>query len=108
MFKDEFRSMHQVFSEGHKLMTRGILFFGAFAVILSGLIFLFPAFIGAVAATILLLAGRIARVTGYRFWKMGGGGSYNAKPFYPELESAKVRSHRPRHYHFQTIRFTRW
>ena len=108
MFKDEFKYMYQVFSEGHKLMTRGILFFGAFAVILSGLIFLFPAFIGALAATILLLAGLIALVTGYRFWKMGGGGSYNAKPFYPELESAKVRSHRPRHYHFQTIRFTRW
>ena len=108
MFKDEFKYMYQVFSEGHKLMTRGILFFGAFAVILSGLIFLFPAFIGALAATILLLAGLIALVTGYRFWKMGDGGSYNAKPFYPELESAKVRSHRPRHYHFQTIRFTRW
>ena len=108
MFKDEFKYMYQVFSEGHKLMTRGILFFGAFAVILSGLIFLFPAFIGALAATILLLAGLIALVTGDRFWKMGGGGSYNAKPFYPELESAKVRSHRPRHYHFQTIRFIRW
>ena len=108
MFKDEFRSMHQVFSEGHKLMTQGTLFFGAFAVILSGLIFLFPAFIGALAATILLLAGLIALVTGYRFWKMGGGGSYNAKPFYPEFEFAKIRSHRPRHYYFQTIRFTRW
>ena len=108
MFKDEFRYMRQVFSEGHKLMTRGILFFGAFAVILSGLIFLFPAFIGALAATILLLAGLITLVTGYRFWKMGGGGNYNAKLFYPEFEFAKVRSHRPRHYHFQTIRFTRW
>ena len=90
MFKDEFRYMHQVFSEGHKLMTQGTLFFGAFAVILSGLIFLFPAFIGALAATILLLAGLIALVTGYRFWKMGDGSSYNAKPFYPEFEFAKM------------------
>ena len=108
MFKDEFRSMHQVFSEGHKLMTRGILFFGTFAVILSGLIFLFPAFIGALAAIILLLSGLIALVTGYRFWKMGDGNSYNVKPFHPEFEFAKIRSHRPRHYYFQTIYFTRW
>ena len=71
MFRNEFRFTDQLFSEGHKLITRGTLFFGAFAVILAGLIFLFPAFIGILVAIFMLLTGLIALVAGYRFWKVG-------------------------------------
>jgi len=106
MFRNEFRFTDQLFSEGHQLITRGTLFFGAFAVILAGLIFLFPAFIGILVAIFMLLAGLIALVAGYRFWKVGDKTNFNVRPLY--LEFAEIRSHRPRHYHFQTIRFTRW
>ena len=108
MFKDELRSIDQVFSEAHKLMIRGILLFGAFAVILSVPIFLFPAFIGALTATILLLSGLIALVSGYRFWTKGRINKYNTMPFYPDFEFAKIRTHRFRRYRIQTIHFTRW
>ena len=108
MFKDELKSIHQVFSEAHKLMTRGILLFGAFAVILSVPIFLFPAFVGALTATILLLSGLIALVSGYRFWTNGGINKYNTVHFYPDFEFAKTRTHMPRRYRIQTIHFTRW
>ena len=106
MFRNEFRFTDQLFSEGHQLITRGTLFFGAFAVILAGLIFLFPAFIGILVAIFMLLAGLIALVAGYRFWKVGDKKTFNIRPFYSEF--AEIRSHSPRHYHFQTIRFTRW
>ena len=106
MFRNEFRFTDQLFSEGHKLITRGTLFFGAFAVILAGLIFLFPAFIGILVAIFMLLAGLISLVAGYRFWKVGDKKTFNVRPLYPEF--AEILSHRPRHYHFQTIRFTRW
>ena len=106
MFRNEFRFTDQLFSEGHKLITRGTLFFGAFAVILAGLIFLFPAFIGILVAIFMLLAGLIALVAGYRFWKAGDKKNFNVSSVYPEF--AEIRSHRPYHYHFQTIRLTRW
>ena len=108
MFRNEFKFTDQLFSEGHKLITRGTLFFGAFAVILAGLIFLFPAFIGILVATFIFLAGLFAIVTGYGFRKMGDGKNCNVGPFYPEFEFTKVRSYRPHRYYFQTIRFTRW
>ena len=106
MFRNEPKLTDQLFFEGHKLITRGTLFFGALAVSLAGMIFLFPAFIGLLVATFILLAGLIALVAGYRFWKVGDKTNFNVRPLY--LEFAKIRSHRPRHYHFQTIRFPRW
>ena len=106
MFKNESKYIDQLFSEGHELITRGTLFFGAFAVILAGLIFLFPAFIGILVTIFMLLAGLIALMAGYRFWKVGNKTNFNARLLYPEF--AEIRSHRPRHYHFQTIRFIRW
>ena len=106
MFRNEFRFTDQLFSEGYKLITRGTLFLGAFAVILAGLIFLFPAFIGILVAIFMLLAGMIALVAGYRFWKVGDKTTFNATPLYSEF--AEIRPHRPHFYHFQTIRFTRW
>ena len=106
MFRDEFKFTDQLFSEGHKLITRSTLLFGAFAVVLAGLIILFPAFIGILVAIFILLAGLIALVMGYRFWNAGNKNSFYVNSLYPEF--VEIRSHRPRHYHFQTIRFTRW
>ena len=108
MFKNEFRSLYQIFSEEHKLMTRSILFFGVFAVILAGLIFMFPTFTGILVATFIFLVGLLAIATGYGLRKMEDGKYYNVKSFYPEFEFTKVRSHRPRHYYSQTTHFTRW
>ena len=108
VFKNEFRYLCQIFSDELKLMTRSILFFGVFAVILAGLIFMFPAFIGILVATFIFLVGLFAIVTGFGLRKMGDGKNCNIRPFYPEFEFTKVRSHRLRHYYFQTIRFTRW
>ena len=106
MLRNEFKFTDQLFSEGQKLITRGSLFFGALAVILAGLIFLFPAFIGILVAIFMLMAGMIALVAGYRFWKAGDKKTFNSRFRYPEF--TEIRSHSPRHYHFQTIRFTRW
>ena len=106
MFIDEFKFTDQLFSEGHKLVTRGTLFFGALTVILAGLIFLFPAFIGILVAIFMLLAGLIALMVGYRFWKARDEKKFNVIPLYPEF--AKIRSHRSNHYHYQTIHLTRW
>ena len=77
MFRNEFKFTDQLFSEGHKLVTRGTLFIGTFAVILAGLIFLFPAFIGILVAIFMLLAGRIALMAGYRFWRVGNKKNFN-------------------------------
>ena len=108
MLKNEPRYAYQVFSTKHKLITRNIIFFGALAIFLAGLIFLFPAFIGFLVAIFLLATGLIALVAGYCFWKTRDSKSYNMKPFYPEFEFLKIHWHEPTHYHFQTIRLTRW
>ena len=106
MSRNKFRFVDHLFSEGHKLIVRGIIFFGTFALILAGFIFLFPAFIGILVATFMLMAGMIALVAGYRLWKAGDKKTFNSRFRYPEF--TEIRSYRPRYYHFQTIRFTRW
>ena len=108
MFKDEFKSLHDLLSEGHKLVTKSILFFGFFLVILAGLILMFPAIIGTLFAIFILLAGLIALVTGYYFWQIKADKSDNLNPFCTEFNFIKPRYNRPRYYRFQNIRFTRW
>ena len=108
MFKNKSRQAYQMFPRVHKVITRGFLLFGAFAVFLAVLIFLFPATIGFLIATFSLATGLIALVAGYRFWKMRDSKSYNKKPFYPEPEYSKIHCHGPTYYHFRTIRLTRW
>ena len=105
MLRNDFKSTDRVVFEGHKLMTRGILFFGAFAIFLAGMIFLFPAFIGALIATLILLTGLIALVVGYRFWKMNNMET-NISRLHSNFE--KIRSDMPQYYRFRTFRFTRW
>ena len=103
MFENKFRSRQQIFSDGFKLITRSILFFGTFAIILSGFIFLFPAFIGALIAILVLLAGLIALFTGYQLWKTKNMVNYAT---FSEFE--RIRLDRLYHYRPQTFRFKRW
>ena len=105
MLRNEFKSLNQVFSEGHSLVARGILLFGAFAITLAGIIFLFPAFIGSLIAVAILLTGFIALLAGYRLWKMRANKSI-ASPFYQEFES--IHPDKPHPYFFKIIRFQRW
>ena len=95
MFKDEFEFLQDLLSEGHKLVTKSILFFGFFLVILSGLIFIFPAIIGTLFAIFILLAGLVALVTGYQLWQTKANKSYNLNPFYTECNFIKPRYNRP-------------
>ncbi len=107
MQRKNFVSLNQIFSEGHKTLVRSILLFGAFSLVLAGLIFIFPAFIGILLATFLLLTGLITLIAGYRFWKLGDENNYDAKPFAPEFESDTIR-HRNPHHKYQIIRIMRW
>ena len=59
MFRNEFESLQDLLSEGHKLVTQSVLFFGFLLVTLAGLIFMFPAIIGTLFAIFIFLAGHI-------------------------------------------------
>ena len=50
MFRNEFESLQDLLSEGHKLVTQSVLFFGFLLVTLAGLIFMFPAIVGTLFA----------------------------------------------------------
>ena len=108
MFKNESIDEYKMIPSIHKLMVRGIVFFGASAILLAGLIFLFPAFIGFLVGIFLLATGLIALVAGYRFYKIRETKIYNIKHPYSEFHFSKIYWHDPTYYHFQTIRFIRW
>ncbi len=59
-----------LFTQGHKSLTRGLVLFGAFLVALAVMIFLFPALIGFIFAAFILLAVLFALFTGYKIWKL--------------------------------------
>ena len=108
MFENEFRHVDKVFSEGFKLMTQGVVFFGFLVLILASLTFLFPTFVGLLVAVFMLSTGLIALALGYRCWKIENSKNYDIKTFNPELEFSKIRWGKPIRYHFRTIRFNRW
>jgi len=70
MQRKDFISLNQIFSEGHKVLVRGILLFGAFSLMLAGLVFIFPTFIGVLVAIFLLLTGLITLIAGFHFWQL--------------------------------------
>ncbi len=107
MQRKDFISLNQIFSEGHKVLVRGILLFGAFSLMLAGLVFIFPTFIGVLVAIFLLLTGLITLIAGFHFWQLEKEKNRDEKPFDPKFESDTIR-HRNPHYHFQTIRIMRW
>ena len=83
MSRNRFRFVDHLFSKDHKLIVKGIIFFGAFALILAGFIFLFPAFIGMLVAIFMLIAGMLALLVGFRFWKAGNNKTFNSRSRYP-------------------------
>ena len=108
MFENEFRHVDKVFSEGFKLMTQGVVFFGFLVLILASLTFLFPTFVGLLVAVFMLSTGLIALALGYRCWKIENSKKYHIKTFNPEFEFSKIRWGKPTHYYFRAIRFNRW
>ena len=108
MFENEFRHVDRVFSEGFKLMTQSVVFFGFLVLILASLTFLFPTFVGLLMAVFILSIGLVILAVGYRCWKIENSKNYDIKTFNPELEFSKIRWGKPIRYHFRTIRFNRW
>ena len=61
---------NDIFSEGYKTFQRGVLIFGGSLVVLALLIFIFPALIGFLIATLILLAGGVFLALGYQAWRI--------------------------------------
>ena len=59
-----------IFDEGYKSLQKGILLFGGSLVVLAILIFTFPALIGFIFATFILLAGAAILTVGYKVWRI--------------------------------------
>jgi len=60
---------NSVFEESFKVVSRGIVLFGASLVVLGLSIFLFPAVIGFLIAAFVLFMGIISLYAGYKVWK---------------------------------------
>jgi len=108
MFRNEFESLQDLLSEGHKLVTKSVLFFGFLLVTLAGLIFMFPAIIGTLFAIFIFLAGLFVLVSGYYFWQIKADKSDNLSSIDAEVNFITSGNNRPRTYRFQNIRFVRW
>jgi len=60
---------NNLFEEGFKAVSRGIVLFGASLVALGLAIFLFPAVIGFLIAAFVLFVGVVALYAGYKVWR---------------------------------------
>ena len=58
-----------IFDEGYKSLQKGILLFGGSLVVLAILIFMFPALIGFIFATFILLGGAAVLAVGWKVWR---------------------------------------
>ena len=108
MYTNKFESMQDLLSKGRELVTKSVLFFGFFLVILAGLIFMFPAIIGILFAIFIFLAGLFVLVSGYYFWQIKADKSDDLNSIDAEVNFIKSGNNRPRYYRFQNIRFVRW
>ena len=86
-----------LFSEGYKTFQRGVLIFGGSLVALALLIFIFPALIGFLVATLILLAGGLFLALGYQAWRFKK--HIRTLDFQGEPVSADLRDERPGYYH---------
>ncbi|MCZ6513470.1 MAG: hypothetical protein O6857_06030 [Nitrospinae bacterium] len=59
-----------IFHEGYQSLQKGILLFGGSLVVLAILIFMFPALIGFIFATFILLGGAAILAVGYKVWRL--------------------------------------
>jgi len=96
MFRNEFKSLHDLLVEGHKLLTKSFLIFGFFFVVLAGLIFMFPAIIGMVFAIFIFLAVLFVLVAWYYFWQKKDYQNYNLNSLDAEFNFLKTNYNRPR------------
>jgi len=90
MFRNEFESLQDLLSEGHKLVTQSVLFFGFLLVTLAGLVFIFPATIGTLFANFIFLAGLFVLVAGYYFWQTKDDQNYNLNSLDAEFDFLKT------------------
>ena len=61
---------NDIFDQGYKAFSRGILALGSVLVALAIAIFIFPALIGIIFAGFILFAGISVLMFAYRLWKM--------------------------------------
>ncbi|MBT6601717.1 MAG: hypothetical protein HOB32_08700 [Nitrospina sp.] len=69
---------------------------------------MFPAIIGTLFATFILLAGISILVTRYFFWKTKVDQSHNLSALNTEFNFLNHSYNPSRYYRFQNIRFIRW
>ena len=108
MYTNRFESMQDLLSKGRELVTKSVLFFGFFLVILAGLIFMFPAIIGILFAIFIFLAGLFILVSGYCIWRAKTFQIDNPSSLNSEFNFIQPSYNRHRYYRFQNIRFIRW
>ena len=108
MFRNEFESLQDLLSKGHKLVTQSVLFFGFLLVTLAGLVFIFPAIVGTLFAIFIFLTGLFFLVSGYYFWQIKADKIDNLNSIEAEVNFIKSDNNRSRYYRFQNIRFVRW
>ena len=108
MYRKEFEPLNDLLFVGHKLLTKSLLFFGFFLVVLAGLIFMFPAIIGVLFAIFIFLAGIFILMSGYCIWRAKTFQIDNPSSLNSEFNFIQPSYNRPRYYRFQNIRFIRW
>lgn len=106
MLRNDFAYPHSLFTEGPRFLSRGILGFGLAALVLAVLIFMFPAFIGVLVATFILIAGLLALVAAYRLRQLGDG--IRSDTDFVRHDSASVHFHSPGVRRHRTLRFMAW
>ena len=97
----QFNQPKDLFWEGYKTLQRGILIFGGSLVTLALLIFVFPALIGFLIATLILLAGGMFLVMGYQAWRFKK--HIETLDFQREPISGDLRVERPGYHHRRFI-----
>jgi len=108
MYRKEFEPLNDLLFVGHKLLTKSLLFFGFFLVVLAGLIFMFPAIIGVLFAIFIFLAGIFILMSGYCIWRAKTFQIDNPSSLNSEFNFIEPTYNRHRYYRFQNIRFIRW
>lgn len=66
---DRNMNSRDIFDQGYKSLQKGIWLFGGSLVLLAVLIFMFPALIGFIFATFILLAGAAILTVGWKVWR---------------------------------------
>ena len=97
--KNNWGISNDIFDQGYKAFSRGVLALGSVLVALAIAIFIFPALIGFIFAGFILFAGVSALTFAYRLWKLRS----QPRPFewtdYSSDDSIDVEVQSPRDAH---------